>query len=294
LLVQFTALEVATVSNALDACGLPPGQGGLRPLWGRPKVAGFAVTVELEPLSAHLNAERGGAHILTGAIAGAGPDDVIVVANGGRTDVSSWGGIVSVGAVRRSNRGAIIDGACRDVGQVELRVGGVALTVATAGRDGDLAPIVFLHGFGSTKEDYLDIACQHAFTRRPFHNGFLDDFTERARRSSSASSALYAASLRHKVRPGAVRGIFQSMVDLSDHGDLMATFLGLPCPRMFMYGEENSAPSYLAKLAADGVELAPIPHSGHWPMYANPVAMWDRIAAFIHRDQAPPPVAQSS
>jgi len=163
--------------------------------------------------------------------------------------------------------------------------------------------MVFLHGFGSTKEDYLDVACQHAFTGRPFlaydapgcgetccddlasisipflvktaqavldhagirrfhlvghsmggltalllahqepdrvlsfidiegnlapedcflsrqilthpspdDNGFLDDLTERARRSPSASSALYAASLRHKVRPGAVRGIFQSMV----------------------------------------------------------------------------------
>jgi len=261
--------------------------------------------------------------------------------------------------------------------QVDLRVGGVGLTVAAAGRDGDLAPVVFLHGFGSTKEDYLDIARQHAFTGRPFlaydapgcgetccedlsgisipflvetaqavldhagigrfhlvghsmggltalllahrepdrvlsfvdiegnlapedcflsrqnltHStdddaGFLDDFTERARRSPSASSALYAASLGHKVRPGAVRGIFQSMVDLSDHGDLMAKFLALPCPRMFMYGEENSALSYLAKLAADGVELAAIPHSGHWPMYANPVAMWERIAAFIHRDEA--------
>ena len=73
------------------------------------------------------------------------------------------------------------------------------------------------------------------------------------------------------------------MVDLSDHGDLMPKFLALPCPRMFMYGEENSALSYLAKLAAGGVELAEIPHSGHWPMYANPVAMWERIAAFIHQ-----------
>lgn len=33
--------------------------------------------------------------------------------------------------------------------------------------------------------------------------------------------------------------------------------------------------------AAGDVELAEIPHSGHWPMYANPVAMWERIAAFI-------------
>ncbi len=113
LLARFAALDTATVSDALDACGLPPGMGGRRPMWGRPKVAGFAVTVELEPLSG----EHGGAHILTSVIAGAGPDDVIVVANGGRTDVSSWGGIVSVGAVMRSVRGVITDGACRDVGQ---------------------------------------------------------------------------------------------------------------------------------------------------------------------------------
>jgi regulator of RNase E activity RraA len=117
LLAQFTALEVATVSDALDACRLPPGQGGLMPMWGRPKVTGFAVTVELEPLNGQQGADRDGAHILTGAIAGAGPDDVIVVANGGRTDVSSWGGIVSVGAAVRSVRGVITDGACRDVGQ---------------------------------------------------------------------------------------------------------------------------------------------------------------------------------
>jgi len=113
LLTQFAALDTATVSDALDACALPPGQGGLRPMWGQPTVAGFAVTVELEPLSG----EPGGAHILTSAIAGAGPDDVIVVASGGRTDVSSWGGIVSVGSAVRSVRGVITDGACRDVGQ---------------------------------------------------------------------------------------------------------------------------------------------------------------------------------
>src|SRR6266576_388366 len=74
---------------------------------------------------------------------------------------------------------------------------------------------------------------------------FLDDLIERTRQSPSYSSALYAASLRHKVRPGAVRGIFESMVDLSDHGDLMSKFLSLPCPRMFMYGEQNSSLSYL-------------------------------------------------
>ncbi|MDT0548677.1 RraA family protein [Streptomyces lonegramiae] len=113
LLAQFAALDSATVSDALDTCGLPPGQGGLRPMWGTPKLAGFARTVELEPLTG----EYGGAHILTGAIAEAGPEDVVVVASGGRTDVSSWGGIVSVGASVRGVRGVVTDGACRDVGQ---------------------------------------------------------------------------------------------------------------------------------------------------------------------------------
>jgi hypothetical protein len=31
------------------------------------------------------------------------------------------------------------------------------------------------------------------------------------------------------------------------------------------YGEQNATLSYLAKLAAGDVELAGIPHSGHWP-----------------------------
>ena len=52
--------------------------------------------------------------------------------------------------------------------QVHLSVDGVGLRVATVSRGGMLAPIVFLHGFGSTKEDYADITLQPAFTGRPF------------------------------------------------------------------------------------------------------------------------------
>ncbi len=259
--------------------------------------------------------------------------------------------------------------------QMDLRVDGVGLRVATVRRGSELAPIVFLHGFGSTKDDYVDVAYQPAFAGRPFlaydapgcgetycedlskisipflvktaqavlhHSGirrfhlvghsmggltalllahrdparvlsfidiegniapedcflsrqvlthpsddadsFFDDFIERTQRAPFYSSALYAASLRHKVRPGAVRGIFESMVDLSDHGDLMSKFLSLSCPRMFMYGEQNSALSYLTKLNANGVELAKIPFSAHWPMYSNPIAMWERIAEFQTRN----------
>ncbi|MGR3935994.1 alpha/beta fold hydrolase [Streptomyces sp. BRA346] len=73
------------------------------------------------------------------------------------------------------------------------------------------------------------------------------------------------------------------VVELSDHGDLMTTFLGLPFPRMFMYGDQNASLSHLPRLAAAGVELAEIPQCGHFPMYSNPPVMWARIADFQGR-----------
>src|SRR5215469_9137788 len=97
--------------RCLDALGLPPGLGGLSPMWGVPLVVGFAVTVQVEPY------EPGpaGPHLAASAIAGAGPDDVMVMANGARTDVSCWGGLLSLGAQLRGVRAAVVDGACRDV-----------------------------------------------------------------------------------------------------------------------------------------------------------------------------------
>jgi pimeloyl-ACP methyl ester carboxylesterase len=134
-----------------------------------------------------------------------------------------------------------------------------------------------------------NIAPEDCFLSRQVHDyphedadRFFDDFIERARHAPAYASALYAASLRHKVRAGAIRGIFQSMVELSDHGELMDKLLNLPFPRMFMYGEQNASLSYLAYIQSQGVHLAEIRNCGHFPMYSNPTAMWERIAA-LHR-----------
>jgi pimeloyl-ACP methyl ester carboxylesterase len=48
-----------------------------------------------------------------------------------------------------------------------LDVDGVELDVAAVHRAGKCEPIVFLHGFGSTKEDYADIVHYHAFAGHP-------------------------------------------------------------------------------------------------------------------------------
>jgi len=258
--------------------------------------------------------------------------------------------------------------------EVALSISGATLAVSALHRPGSHAPIVFLHGFGSTKEDYADIAFRSEFSGRSvlaydapgcgetkiddlsmvsvpflvrtaiamldrydidrFHlvghsmggltsllladripdrvlsfidiegnlapedcflsrqiishdveedDRFFEEFVDRTWHSCFFASPMFAAGLRHKVRPGAVRGIFESMVELSDNGELMARFLRLPFPRMFMYGEQNTSLSYLAHLQDHGVELAEIPQCGHFPMYSNPPVMWARIARFIER-----------
>ncbi|AQH01438.1 alpha/beta hydrolase [Burkholderia sp. KK1] len=260
---------------------------------------------------------------------------------------------------------------------IPLSVSGTPVTVSALSRPGSKAPVLFLHGFGSTKEDYADIVRHSEFEGRAFaaydapgcgetvcadlgnvnipflvkaalavadhfnferfhlvgHSmggltslmlsaqlpqrvlsftdiegniapedcflsrqidqypansaaQFFDDFIDRALHAPAFASALYAASLRHKVRAEAVPGIFNSMVELSDTGDLMRKFLELPFPCMFMYGEQNSNLSYLSYIEREGVELAEIPHCGHFPMYSNPVVMWKAIADFIERAES--------
>lgn len=253
-----------------------------------------------------------------------------------------------------------------------LEIEGVELEISAILRGGSRTHIVFLHGFGSTKEDYVDISRWPQFDDTPFlafdapgcgetfcgdtskisipflvetalavldvagierfhlvghsmggltalilgdacpqrvlsftdiegniapedcflsrqivehaHSDskvFFDEFIERTSQQPAYSSALYAASLRHKVRAGAVKPIFSSMVELSDNGDLMSKFLGLPCPKMFMYGSQNASLSYLKDIQSKGVRLSKIPNSGHFPMYSNPIKMWLELASFI-------------
>jgi pimeloyl-ACP methyl ester carboxylesterase len=114
---------------------------------------------------------------------------------------------------------------------------------------------------------------------------FMASFVARTSRAPGYSCGLYASSLPHKVRARAVAPIFYSMVELSDHGALLDKFLALPLPRLFMYGDENQSLSYLGCLDDHGVQLAEVPHCGHFPMYANPLAMWDHIGAFIDQTE---------
>lgn len=129
-------------------------------------------------------------------------------------------------------------------------------------------------------------------SRQIFHfpsddpEAFLTAFINRTCSVKSYGNALFASTLRARVRVSAVRPIFESMVELSDEEDLLGWILNLPCPKMFMFGEENRGLSYLPRLEKGGVELAQVSQCGHFPMYSNPVEMFHRIAGFLHNAHA--------
>lgn len=110
LLDRLDDLDSAAISDALDALGLPSGVPGLLPVTVPHRVAGFALTAAMEPY----RPGEHGAHILTTVVDTAGPENVIVIDNGGRRDVSCWGGILGLGAAQRGVRGILVDGVCRD------------------------------------------------------------------------------------------------------------------------------------------------------------------------------------
>jgi len=259
-----------------------------------------------------------------------------------------------------------------ELGRIGCDVRGVSLDLSVMRREGPGTPILFLHGFGSTKEDYGDLAFHPDLVRHPLiaydapgcgrtdcgdvsgidipflvetakaviaHEGlgrfhlvghsmggltalmlakelgerivsftdiegniapedcflsrqiiehpqadaeaFLDAFAARAFNSHGVSHPLYVSSLPYKVRAAVVAPIFHSMVAISDTEPLLDIFCGLPCDKMFVYGDENRHLSYLGSLQRCGVQLAEIERSGHFPMYANPPALWARMASFI-------------
>ncbi|MEM6610123.1 MAG: alpha/beta hydrolase [Pseudomonadota bacterium] len=261
-----------------------------------------------------------------------------------------------------------------DAKTLDLTVDGTSIQLACLHRPGPRAPLVSLHGFGSTKEDYADVSMRPEFQDRclffwdapgfgasdiddpsalsiPFlvkvalaafdavgvdrfhltgHSmggltglllanehqervlsfmniegniapedcflsrqivehpatkaaDFVKGFIDRVRHRAEYGSAIYAAALPAKVRDTTFEPIFTSMVALSDGAPLMEMFTGLTCPRAFVYGAQNRHLSYLADLPEKGVEVLEIPHSGHFPMYSNPPALWATLADFLER-----------
>jgi 4-hydroxy-4-methyl-2-oxoglutarate aldolase len=114
---RLMALDTCTVSDALDALGLPGAVPGVLPVWEGSKLAGRVVTMRTGPAHGHTSHR----HLGTAAIERADPGDVIVIkqVSGGS---ATWGGLLALAASLRQLGGVVIDGACRDIDEIrELR-----------------------------------------------------------------------------------------------------------------------------------------------------------------------------
>jgi 4-hydroxy-4-methyl-2-oxoglutarate aldolase len=111
LVQRMKALDTSAVSDALDRLKLPGAVTCLKALSGARRIAGSAITVQLERAEGRTTTH----HLCTAAVDASGPGWVVVIAHNGCIDVAGWGGILSLGAVRRGVEGVVIDGACRDL-----------------------------------------------------------------------------------------------------------------------------------------------------------------------------------
>jgi pimeloyl-ACP methyl ester carboxylesterase len=76
----------------------------------------------------------------------------------------------------------------------------------------------------------------------------------------------------------------------SDSGQLLEEFLGLPVPRLFIYGDANKSLTYLPGLRASGIQVREIPLSAHFMFYDNPLETFQAVGEFVHA--AHPDVAE--
>lgn len=111
LISRLAKLDTCAASDALDRLGLRGATIGIRPVWPCARIVGRAVTCKIKPAGL----EKSKVHLGTPAIEAATASDIIVVDNGGRPDVSAWGGLLSLASKQKKLSGVVIDGACRDV-----------------------------------------------------------------------------------------------------------------------------------------------------------------------------------
>jgi 4-hydroxy-4-methyl-2-oxoglutarate aldolase len=112
---RLLGLSSCNVSDALDKLGIKGVVIGIHPVWDCGRAAGRALTVKI----VDAGAAKSRHHLGTEAIDAGAAGDLIVVDNGGRCDVSCWGGILATGARRKGIGGVVVDGACRDADEYE-------------------------------------------------------------------------------------------------------------------------------------------------------------------------------
>jgi 4-hydroxy-4-methyl-2-oxoglutarate aldolase len=115
LVKELLEVDCCAVSDALDARGLKHQvPEGIHALFPARRVAGRVVTVQLVGAQERVPSR----HLGTGVIESLERGDIIVVANGGRTDAACWGGNLALASKLKGAEALIIDGVTRDLDEI--------------------------------------------------------------------------------------------------------------------------------------------------------------------------------
>jgi regulator of RNase E activity RraA len=113
LIVQYRMLSTANVSDGLDRLNIKGAPHGIGPLWDScPKIVGPAATLKLVPVG---QAEESPVLGTLEAVKRGRPGDVLVIDQGGRMDVNSYGGVAGFTTRHFGLVGCVIDGVTRDI-----------------------------------------------------------------------------------------------------------------------------------------------------------------------------------
>jgi pimeloyl-ACP methyl ester carboxylesterase len=104
--------------------------------------------------------------------------------------------------------------------------------------------------------------------------------------SEQAGYRAFARGFRSQVKPQAFFDYCRSIVAYSDYQPLLDRFTALRAQTLFIHGEENSALTYLPRLRQEGVAIASIAASSHFPVITNPSQLFQTIAAFVESPQS--------
>jgi regulator of RNase E activity RraA len=117
LLDQCADVDVSTWSDALDQIGIQGVLQGITQRSGQGRMAGFAVTARQTP--SPLGVVEKGDFAVGRLVQSTGPGLVLMVDVGGQP-ISTLGGLAALACSQRGAQGVIVDGACRDLQEIQI------------------------------------------------------------------------------------------------------------------------------------------------------------------------------
>ena len=185
-----------------------------------------------------------------------------------------------------------------EITQLVLATLKITKTVLVGHSMGGLVGLLFAERYNAVVEGFINVegnlapeSCifSRAVTRSDFQQFATTNFPALKRRLAQEPQIglrTYAKSLEL----ASARAYFDfapSLVEYSDHGNLVQRFTALSIQKLYIYGSANQQLSYLPRLKASDCEVIEIPQSGHFPFHDNPPAFYRAIGAFLQEHYSP-------